>query len=45
VVLARRIVEWRTEHGPFRSLEELERVPGVGPSLRARLAPLLRIGA
>lgn len=44
-VLARRIVEWRSEHGPFRSLEELERVPGVGPSLRARLAPLLRVGS
>lgn len=44
-VLARRIVEWRSQHGPFRSPEELERVPGVGPSLRARLAPLLRVGA
>lgn len=30
--LARRIVEERTAHGPFGSLEGLRRVPGIGPA-------------
>jgi competence protein ComEA len=42
--LAKRIVEWRESHGPFRSAADLENVPGVGPRLRERLAPLLRPG-
>lgn len=29
--LARRIVEWREIHGPFRSVEDLLQVPGIGP--------------
>lgn len=29
--LAQRIVDYRNEHGPFRSVEELERVSGIGP--------------
>lgn len=37
--LARRLVEDRARHGPFGSLEGLARVKGVGPVLRARLAP------
>jgi competence protein ComEA len=36
-VLARRIVEDRDEHGPFGSLEGLERVRGVGPALARTL--------
>lgn len=36
-VLARRIVEHRDRHGPFRSPEELRAVRGVGPALLARL--------
>lgn len=35
-VLARRIVEYRTAHGPFRSIDELDRVKGIGPSIMAR---------
>lgn len=31
--LANRIVEWRRDHGPFRSLADLDAVPGVGPAL------------
>jgi competence ComEA-like helix-hairpin-helix protein len=30
---ARLILEFRSEHGPFRSWEEVERVPGMGPIL------------
>lgn len=30
-VLSRRIVAYREQHGPFRSVEELDDVPGIGP--------------
>jgi competence protein ComEA len=43
-VLAARIVQSRLEQGPFRSVEEVERVPGIGPRLRERIAPLVRAG-
>jgi competence protein ComEA len=39
-VLAERIVADRAAHGPFASLDDLERVSGIGPSLVARLAGL-----
>ena len=31
-VLAQRIVDWRTENGPFRSAEDLLNVEGIGRS-------------
>jgi competence protein ComEA len=31
--LARRIVDWRESHGPFRTLGDLDAVPGVGPAV------------
>ena len=39
--LAQRIVAWRTEHGPFGSLERLDSVPGVGPRLVEALRPFV----
>jgi competence ComEA-like helix-hairpin-helix protein len=42
-VLARRIVEHRARHGPFRRVEELRAVRGVGPRLLNRLRPRLRV--
>jgi competence protein ComEA len=36
-VLAERIVDWRTEHGPFRSVDQLREVPGIGESKYAAL--------
>lgn len=42
-VLARRIVEWRTAHGPFRSPEQLAEVTGVGDKRLADLLPLLKV--
>jgi competence ComEA-like helix-hairpin-helix protein len=39
--LARRIVAWRSEHGPFGSLERLDSVPGIGPRLVETLRPLV----
>jgi competence protein ComEA len=41
--LAARIVEWRTTHGGFASVDQLLEVPGIGPArleaLRARVTP------
>jgi len=37
--LARRIVDWRTEHGRFGGLERVDSVPGVGPRLLAAIRP------
>jgi competence protein ComEA len=42
-VLAGRIVDWRTAHGPFRSIDELGEVVGIGPSLVERLRPHVRV--
>ena len=41
-VLAQRIVAHRLEHGPFRSVDELLSVHGIGPRLLERLRPALR---
>jgi competence protein ComEA len=40
--LAKRIVESRTTHGPFRDVEDLSRVNGIGPRTVERLRPYLR---
>ena len=40
--LAGRIVTFRTAHGPFREVKDLQQVPGFGPARLARLAPLVR---
>lgn len=41
-VLAARIVEHRRLHGPFRHVDELLSVPGIGPRLLERLRPWLK---
>lgn len=38
-VLAQRILDWRTEHGRFTSVEELGEVSGIGEKLLAQLTP------
>ena len=40
--LAERIVTFRTAHGPFREVKELQQVPGFGSARVGRLAPLVR---
>ena len=40
--LARRIVESRSEAGPFTELEALRRVRGIGPKTLERIRPYLR---
>jgi competence protein ComEA len=38
-----KIIEWRTQHGGFRSVDDLAQVPGIGPkrmaALRERVQP------
>lgn len=38
-VLAERIVRYRLEHGPFRSLDQLLEIPGIGPQTLEKLRP------
>lgn len=38
-VTAEKIIAWRTEHGRFTRVEELQEVPGIGPKTYAELAP------
>lgn len=42
-VLAERIVEWRTQHGPFARPEDLDAVPGIGPAMLESLVPLVTV--
>lgn len=42
-VLAQRILAWREEHGRFNSVEELQEVPGIGPSKFADLKDRVRV--
>ncbi|MEJ5328561.1 MAG: helix-hairpin-helix domain-containing protein [Desulfobaccales bacterium] len=41
--LARRIVAYREQHGPFRRLEDLTAVKGIGPQKLARLTMYLTV--
>lgn len=40
--LAERIIAYRTEHGPFASLADLDAVSGIGSALLRQLEPLVR---
>jgi competence protein ComEA len=42
-VLAQRIVDWRKEHGPFKSVEELDAIDGVGARMLETLLPLVSV--
>ena len=42
-MLAQRIVDWRTQQGPFKSPEELDAVDGVGPKMLETLLPLVTV--
>jgi competence protein ComEA len=42
-VLAERIVDWRTEHGRFSTVDELREVSGIGEKLISQLRPLVRV--
>lgn len=40
---ARKILEYRARQGPFRSVAELSRIPGIGPKKLAAMRPRLRV--
>jgi len=42
-VLAKNIVDYRNQNGPFKSREELKKVPGLGPKTFEQAAGFLRI--
>jgi competence protein ComEA len=42
-VLAQRILDWRTAHGQFASVDQLADVPGIGDSRMAQLRDLVRV--
>ncbi|HWO71697.1 MAG TPA: ComEA family DNA-binding protein [Actinomycetota bacterium] len=42
-VLAAAIVQYRTEHGPFTSVEQLEEVSGIGPGTLAEIRDLVTV--
>ena len=41
--IAKKIIDWRSQHGGFGNVDELDQVPGIGPkkleALRSQLAP------
>ena len=39
--LAARIVAWRNQHGPFRSMEDLRHVHGIGTMVSSLLQPMV----
>ena len=41
--MAQRIIAWREAHGGFRSVDELDAVPGIGPTLLETLRPLVTV--
>ena len=40
--LAARIIAWRDENGPFTSVDELDEVSGIGPSVLEQVRDLVR---
>ena len=42
-VLAQRILDWRTDHGKFTSVDELGEVSGIGEKMLARLKPKVTV--
>jgi competence protein ComEA len=41
---AERIIEYRSANGPFTSVEDLQKVKGIGAALFAKIAPLVSVG-
>ena len=42
-MLAQRILDWRTAHGQFASIDQLADVPGIGESRMAELRDLVTV--
>ncbi len=42
-VMAQRIIEYRDEHGPFQTVDDLVKVRGIGEKTLERLRPLVSV--
>lgn len=42
-VMSAAIIQYRTEHGPFTSVDQLEDVSGIGPATLEKLRPLVTV--
>jgi competence protein ComEA len=40
-VTAQKILDWRSAHGGFTSVSQLQQVPGIGPAHYAAISPLV----
>ena len=40
-VTAQKILDYRAEHGPFRSVDDLDAIPGIGPARIEQLRDLV----
>ena len=40
-ITAQKIIDYRTEHGPFASVDDLDAVPGIGPTRIEQLRELV----
>ena len=40
-ITAQKILDYRAEHGPFRSVDDLDAVPGIGPTRIEQLRDLV----
>ena len=43
-VLADRIIDYRGEHGPFATIDDLTMVKGIGEATLEKLRPLITVG-
>lgn len=43
-VTADRIVQWRKEHGPFKRVEDLMKVKGIGERSLDKIRPYVKVG-
>lgn len=42
--IAGRIIDYRTAHGPFAAIADIQNVSGIGPSTYAKLEPYITVG-
>jgi competence protein ComEA len=42
---AQAIIDYRTKHGPFQKVEDLEKVDGIGPKMVEKLKPMVTVKA
>jgi competence protein ComEA len=41
--MAKRIITWRNAHGPFRTIDDLLKIKGIGKKTLSRLKPYISL--